>query len=48
MSGELNRVYEVLNCTRPLSLALIRRLHEGQGIPAECLIQIFAHEREAA
>ena len=38
MIGQLNRVYEVLNGTRPLSLAMIRRLHAGLGIPAECLI----------
>jgi HTH-type transcriptional regulator/antitoxin HigA len=48
MIGGLNRVYEVLNYTRPLTLAMIRRLHEGLGIPAECLIKISAHEREAA
>jgi HTH-type transcriptional regulator/antitoxin HigA len=39
MIGGLNRVYEVLNYTRPLTLAMIRRLHEGLGIPAECLIK---------
>lgn len=38
MIGQLNRVYEVLAGTRPLSLAMIRRLHAGLGIPAECLI----------
>ncbi len=39
MIGGLNRVYEVLNYTRPLTLSMIRRLHEGLGIPAECLIR---------
>ena len=39
MIGQLNRVYEVLNRKRPLSLAMIRKLHEGLGIPAESLIQ---------
>ena len=39
MIGGLNRVYEVLNHTRPLTLPMIRRLHEGLGIPAECLIK---------
>lgn len=39
MIGQLNRVYEVLNGTRALSLAMIRRLHKELGIPAECLIQ---------
>ena len=38
MIGAVNRVYEVLNRTRPLSLAMIRRLHKGLGIPAESLI----------
>jgi HTH-type transcriptional regulator/antitoxin HigA len=36
--GPPNRVYEVLNGTRPLSLAMIRRLHEGLNIPADVLI----------
>lgn len=39
MIGQLNRVYEVLNHTRPLTLAMIRRLHRDLGIPAELLIQ---------
>lgn len=37
--GRLNRVYEVLNRTRPLSLAMIRNLHDTFGIPAESLIK---------
>ena len=37
--GGRNRVYEVLNRKRPLSLMMIRRLHEGLGIPAESLIK---------
>jgi len=36
--GKSNRVYEVLNRKRPLTLAMIRRLHHGLGIPAEVLI----------
>ena len=36
--GKSNRVYEVLNRKRPLTLARIRRLHQGLGIPAEALI----------
>ncbi len=36
--GQLNRVYEVLTRKRPLTLAMIRRLHDGLGIPAESLI----------
>lgn len=39
MIGRSNRVYEILNGTRPLTLAMIWRLHEGLGIPAECLIK---------
>ena len=48
MIGGLNRVYEVLNYTRPLTLSMIRRLHEGLGIPAECLIKPSTHQRHAA
>ena len=36
--GKSNRVYEVLNRKRPLTLAMIRRLHRSLGIPAEVLI----------
>ncbi len=36
--GRANRVYEVLSRKRPLTLAMIRRLHRGLGIPAEVLI----------
>jgi len=39
MIGRLNRVYEVLNRKRPLTLKMIWKLHEGLGIPAECLIK---------
>jgi len=39
MIGRPNRVYEVLNRKRPLTLAMIRRLHAGLGIPAESLIR---------
>lgn len=37
--GRMNRVYEVLNRTRPLTLAMIRNLHDTFGIPAESLIK---------
>lgn len=37
--GRLNRVYEVLNRTRPLTLKMIRNLHEKFGIPADMLIK---------
>lgn len=36
--GKSNRVYEVLNRKRPLTLAMIRRLHKHLGIPADVLI----------
>jgi HTH-type transcriptional regulator/antitoxin HigA len=39
MIGRLNRVYEVLNRKRPLTLKMIWKLHEALGIPAECLIK---------
>lgn len=38
MIGRSNRVYEVLNRIRPLTLPMIWRLHKGLGIPAEALI----------
>jgi HTH-type transcriptional regulator/antitoxin HigA len=37
--GSRNRVYEVLSRKRPLTLAMVRRLHDGLGIPAESLIK---------
>jgi HTH-type transcriptional regulator / antitoxin HigA len=36
--GKSNRVYEVLNRKRPLTLAMIRRLHRKLDIPAHVLI----------
>jgi HTH-type transcriptional regulator/antitoxin HigA len=36
--GTRSRVSEVLNGKRPLTLAMIRRLHERLGIPADLLI----------
>ncbi|WP_171016181.1 transcriptional regulator [Ramlibacter sp. 2FC] len=36
--GKSNRVYEILSRKRPLTLAMIRRLHRSLGIPAEALI----------
>src|SRR3970040_189216 len=38
MIGRINRVYEVLSRRRPLTLAMIQRLHSDLGIPAESLI----------
>ena len=39
MLGRPNRVYEVLNRKRPLTLKMIWRLHKELGIPAESLIR---------
>jgi HTH-type transcriptional regulator / antitoxin HigA len=39
MIGRLNRVYEVLNRKRPLTMVMVWRLHTGLGIPAESLIR---------
>jgi len=38
MIGQPNRVYEVLNRKRPLTLRMIRNLHQGLGISAQVLI----------
>jgi HTH-type transcriptional regulator/antitoxin HigA len=43
--GSRNRVHEVLNRRRPLTLKMIRKLHDGLGIPAESLIKL---ERDRA
>ncbi|WP_322994362.1 helix-turn-helix domain-containing protein [Castellaniella sp.] len=42
MIGQRNRVYEILNRKRSLTLPMIWRLHKGLGIPAENLIQPVA------
>jgi len=39
MIGQRNRVYEILNRKRPLTMAMVWRLHKGLGIPAESLIR---------
>ena len=39
MIGRSNRVYEILNGKRSLTLKMVQRLHEGLGIPAESLIK---------
>jgi len=38
MIGRLNRVYEVLAGRRPLTMAMVRRLHKELQIPAESLL----------
>ena len=47
MIGQINRVYEVLNRKRPLTLQMIRRLYRDLGIPAESLIKELEHRRAA-
>ena len=37
--GQPNRVYEILNHKRPLTMAMAWKLHKGLGIPAESLIK---------
>src|ERR1700675_4527330 len=44
--GRRNRVHEVLNRRRPLTLKMIQRLHAGLRIPAESLLKI-GRERAA-
>jgi HTH-type transcriptional regulator/antitoxin HigA len=44
--GSRNRVYEVLNRKRLLTLRMVWRLHIGLGIPAESLIKM-AEDRAA-
>ena len=39
MIGKRNRVYEIINRKRSLTLKMIRKLHEGLRIPAESLIK---------
>ena len=46
--GSRARVSEVLNRRRPLTLEMIRRLHQGLHIPAEVLIQPYQTQPTAA
>ena len=46
--GPKGRVSEVLNRRRPLTLAMIRRLQAGLGIPAEILIRPTVKRRRRA
>jgi HTH-type transcriptional regulator / antitoxin HigA len=39
MIGQRNRVYEVLNGKRKLTMAMVWKLHTGLGISAESLIR---------
>jgi HTH-type transcriptional regulator/antitoxin HigA len=47
MIGKSNRVYEILNHKRALTLNMIWRLHEQLGIPAESLIKRTSSEHHA-
>lgn len=40
MIGQANRVYEILNRKRSLTLPMIKRLHRDLGIPAESLLSL--------
>ena len=46
--GSESKVSEVLARKRPLSLAMIRRLNEGLGIPAEVLIKPIQLRKKSA
>jgi HTH-type transcriptional regulator / antitoxin HigA len=46
--GTKSKVSEVLNGKRPLSLTMIRKLHEGLGIPAEVLLSSAPWHRKCA
>ncbi|MCB1672631.1 MAG: helix-turn-helix domain-containing protein [Pseudomonadales bacterium] len=46
--GHPNRVYEILNGKRSLTLTMIWRLHSELGIPAESLIKPPASSRAIA
>jgi HTH-type transcriptional regulator/antitoxin HigA len=46
--GSRSRVSEVLSRKRPLSLEMIRNLHQKLGIPAEILIQPYEPVRTSA
>jgi len=41
MIGERGRVSEILSRRRPLTLAMIRRLHAGLGLPPEVLVRPY-------
>jgi HTH-type transcriptional regulator/antitoxin HigA len=46
--GSRARVAEVLNRRRPLTIDMIRKLHEGLGISADVLIRPYSVRRSAA
>ena len=46
--GGRSRVHEIMQRKRPLSLEMIRRLHQSFGIPADVLIRPVCARRHAA
>ena len=48
MIGPRNRVADVLNRKRGLSIGMIRQLHDKLGISADVLIQPSRRDRSAA
>jgi HTH-type transcriptional regulator/antitoxin HigA len=46
--GSRSKVSEVLSGARPLSLRMIRALHEGLGIPSDVLLQETSSRRAGA
>jgi HTH-type transcriptional regulator/antitoxin HigA len=46
--GSRARVSEILNRKRPLTMEMIRNLHEGLGISADILIKPYDLEKNAA
>ena len=46
--GSAHRVSEIMNCRRRLTLAMIRRLEAGTGIPASVLIQPYKLAKNAS
>jgi len=48
MLGERGRVSEILARRRPLTLAMIRKLQAGLGLPAEVLVRAYPLDRPEA
>ncbi|HEY6816430.1 MAG TPA: transcriptional regulator [Croceibacterium sp.] len=48
MLGERGRVSEILARRRPLTLAMIRKLQAGLGLPAEVLVRSYPLDRPEA
>lgn len=48
MIGDRGRVSEVMSRKRPLTLAMIRRLHAGLGLPADVLVRPYPLRRPEA